>query len=240
MALLLTGCSLTLNVEEQQCSDAEDCVALGLSGICEAGVCVESAGGAGGTGGGPPDPLWGCLGSVPPPVVDPTEIITRVITLRGLGTTLPEVASVVYCDNVDITCADPEMTTLEFGEDDVGEFMTASFDAPDGSNGFLEINGPTLKPTLLALGQASPDGAVQDSAVTMVETAIFDAVVANAGFTDIELDLVLAPATPTGAPSSEPSPSSSAKPDDKTKPAVAPKAQSTLEHPIGEENPYSK
>ncbi len=123
-------------MEQEQCAADGDCAALGLAGICEAGVCVESvgagaSGGTGGSGGGEPDPLWGCLGNVPPPEVDPNEIVTRIITLRGLGTTLPEVGSVVYCDNLDITCANPEMTQLESGEDEIGQFMKVSFDVPE-------------------------------------------------------------------------------------------------------------
>ncbi len=61
---------------------------------------------------------------------------------------------------------------------------------------------------------------------------------------DVELDLALAAEatkpTLTSAPSARPSASPTATPGATVKPTATPKAQSTLEHPIDEENPYSK
>lgn len=40
MAALVAGCSFLIDAGRDQCSEAADCAALGLSGTCERGVCV--------------------------------------------------------------------------------------------------------------------------------------------------------------------------------------------------------
>ncbi len=190
LLVMLSACSLAIDVEADQCDSAASCQALGLGGACQQGVCVAMEGGSGGSGGfgggsGGADPLWGCLGSVQFPEVDPAKIVTRTVTFRGVGTSVPEVSEVLFCDVLDLTCIDGELTTLEAGEDGVGEFLLATISAPEGSNGFLQITGPALKPTLLYPGPAFAGSATESAPVTLIEEALYDGLVMGAGFEEL-------------------------------------------------------
>ena len=98
---------------------------------------------------------------------------------------MPEVSEVLSCDVLDLTCVDGELTTLEAGEDGAGEFLLATISAPEGSNGFLQITGPALKPTLLYPGPAFAGSATESAPVTLIEEALYDGLVMGAGFEEL-------------------------------------------------------
>jgi hypothetical protein len=187
-AALLAACSFTIDVERPQCVSESDCDAIGVPGACVEGVCVEGAGGSPGTGGsgGAPPPEWACLGKVEPVVFEPTNVVTRVVTFRGIpNAPVPEVEQVRYCDILDPICSAPLSPTLEEGTDEQGEFLKASLDVQEGSVGFFEITGVDLKPTILFVSPAVAATAEPTEGVTLVPSALFDALVMNAGFQEL-------------------------------------------------------
>ncbi|HSN97231.1 MAG TPA: hypothetical protein VLS89_03000 [Candidatus Nanopelagicales bacterium] len=181
--LALVGCSLVIDSEQVQCETADDCAARGLSGACVANVCVEQplgTGGQGGGGGGGGASPWGCLGQVSWPDLDPARTVTvRTRFQMTASQPIPDDITVKYCDNLDIDCASPLADAIPIQADG-----WVSVDVPEGTRGYFDLSGPSIKPTLVYFprpAQAEPPP-TEDDPITLITPALFQGLVSAVGF----------------------------------------------------------
>lgn len=167
------ACSLVVDAGREQCAADADCVGHypGLSAVCAGGECRAVTGGAGAGDGAPPapeDPVWGCLGNVPPP---PAEETVPSVTIRAAFFSLITNAylpglSAKACSNLDQACATPVPGTLT-QTDDAG---VATMQVPHGFRGYIDVVPstdalvPVIRPILPV-----PDTSVTDETTTFAE-----------------------------------------------------------------------
>ncbi len=148
IAGLLASCSVLIDVDGQQCTRDQDCVALGAAftgAVCERNLCVKTNDGA---AGGPsvPDPL----------VCTPTELSTEPLVkysfapvfAPGAEPAEPKPFSIKACGTLDLACEHPV-----FGPIDVNAGQPQDFLVKPGFAGFFEIKNPDTLDGLLFLGR---------------------------------------------------------------------------------------
>ena len=121
------GCSLALATDAEQCNVDSDCTARGsafANTVCTANVCVP-----------PPDPKWGCVGSVAPLMAGGMTSFT--MAFQNLVTMVPITSdlTIQLCSKLDPTCA-AHLTTSPLSVDakgDVSVTVASDFD------GYLDI-----------------------------------------------------------------------------------------------------
>lgn len=152
------GCSLALDPGEQQCSTSEDCVSSGYKDlVCSGHVCQRSAATpdaaptADADAGPPPDPIWGCLGHVPKPTWDSSQLLHFTLTLNYLDKSPVADATVDVCDISDVTCTgtDPRYPK-GLKPDGAGNVAIAVL---QGFDGFIWIRGPDVMESRFYVGQ---------------------------------------------------------------------------------------
>lgn len=162
--LTLVACSIYVDTDRDQCTRDEECrgrAGLSANAVCSNRTCTEPqpALDSGAVDAPPEDPVWGCLGKVPPyPESDPTapvsfqlgfiDVVSRR-ELAGLG--------VKACASTDRDCAAP----LVGSEAQTGADGIANVAVHSGFRGFLRIDtsqAGDLVPSLLYV-QPVPDKA---------------------------------------------------------------------------------
>ncbi|HVH41649.1 MAG TPA: hypothetical protein VM925_04880 [Labilithrix sp.] len=161
----IAACTVVIHSDRAQCSGNEDCVGRGLSAnaVCLVGVCAEpdpvaaDEVDAAVEDSGPADPIWGCIGKVPPALApDPSVPVTFRARYVGLiSSSAMSGLTIKPCEVKDATCAG--FTGTPFLTNDNGQV-----DVPlhNGFRGYLEIGPseqvPNLMPTLSYI-QPVPD-----------------------------------------------------------------------------------
>lgn len=155
----LSGCSLLIDVDENQCDRTSDCEALGpafAGSVCERGVCtVKDAPGAAGDGAGgapdlPPDDGLTCKPSTPKDA-DTVVYSFAPIFLSGTEPKDPKPFSVKACDQFDFDCETPLVGPIE-----VEAGVPYPFELPKGNAGFsgyFQIENPDTLSGLLFMGR---------------------------------------------------------------------------------------
>jgi hypothetical protein len=184
VAASLPACSVfVVDTDQQQCSQASECVSLGLGNACVGGVCVDEGGSGGGGGGEPTDPKWGCLGNVEWPAPGEDLVTLRVSFRSAVSSTPPTDLSVRYCAALDVNCDNPIASDIPVVDDRVEVQVEA------GTRGYFEITSsvepPTVRPAMLYFPRpASAETTPEDLPVTLVSPGEYNAIVASAGFED--------------------------------------------------------
>jgi len=152
LALLLSSCSVLIDVEGKQCVKDDDCVALGAAfagSVCQRNLCVKESDTAGGEAGGmsmPDDPL-ACAASELSS--EPTVKYTFApIFAPGAEPAEPKPFTVKACGQLDLDCAHPVFGPLEVN---AGE--PQDFEVKPGFAGYFEITNPDTIDGLLFLGR---------------------------------------------------------------------------------------
>jgi cytochrome c5 len=140
--LACAGCSLALQTDAEQCVTDADCSSRGAGFVgtfCQSSVCVEKHDAA-----PPPDPKWGCIGSVEPIQAGKMDTLsTKILDLiSGMP---PTGISLKLCNKYDPPCASP----LGMPVPDVDGKVTVT--VPSDTEAYLEITGGGYIPTLLFL-----------------------------------------------------------------------------------------
>lgn len=149
----LAGCSVVLSPGEEQCEAVADCAGRGFANAsCVEGVCVDLAStGPGGSGGGPADPAWACLGNVVEPEPDPTQTLEISFRLAFASGGAVKTAVVDLCDKLDIGCTgDSEDFPKGLEPDDEG-IVTAT--VKEGFDGFLRITSTEIVDSRVYVGR---------------------------------------------------------------------------------------
>jgi hypothetical protein len=153
------GCSLAIDVDDQQCSSTEDCAALGpafAGSVCERNACVvresEAAGGEG-AGGAPEMPADDALVCrAPEPNSDKTvKFSFAPIFLTGTEPDEPQPFSVKACDQFDFDCEQPLVGPVEVNPGEPHEFELPKGET--GFNGYFEITNPDTLGGLFFMGR---------------------------------------------------------------------------------------
>jgi hypothetical protein len=121
------GCSLALATDAEQCNVDSDCTSRGpafANTVCSANVCAP-----------PPDPKWGCVGSVPSLVAGGMTSFT--LQLQNLVTMVPITSdlTIQLCSKLDPTCA-AHLTTSPLSVDAKGN---VSVTVASDFDGYLDI-----------------------------------------------------------------------------------------------------
>lgn len=156
--LALCGCSLALKTDAEQCVTDADCTTRGsdfANTICQASVCVEKP-----EAGPPPDPKWGCIGTVEPLQAGKMDTLTSQIVDLISGKP-PQGVSLKLCNKYDPTCAAPLGTPMLDMDGKV------SVTVPSDTEVYLEITGGDYIPTLLFLDHRAEAQNPQDLLVPM-------------------------------------------------------------------------
>jgi hypothetical protein len=158
---LLASCSLTLDVDDEQCSSTEDCEALGpafAGSVCERHACVRQAplasGGEGAGAGGAPDtpPNDALQCQAPEPSSSPTvKFSFAPIFLTGTEPTDPQPFTVKACDQFDFDCEEPLLGPVEVNAGEPYEFELPRGTA--GFSGYFEITNPDTLSGLFFMGR---------------------------------------------------------------------------------------
>jgi hypothetical protein len=165
IALLVSSCSVLIDVEGKQCVRDDDCVALGAAfagSACEHNLCVKPSETAGGEAGGmslPNDPL-----SCAPiePSTEPTVKYTFAPVFAPDSTPADaQPFTIKACGQFDFECENPVFGPLEVN---AGE--PQDFEVKRGFQGFFEIKNRDTLDGLLFLGRPV-DQDTQGWAVTM-------------------------------------------------------------------------
>jgi hypothetical protein len=165
---LACGCSLAFKTDAEQCVSDADCTARGgefAGTICKASVCVEPP-----EAGPPPDPKWGCIGSIEP--LEPGKMDTlgtQVVDL--LSGQVPQGISLKLCNKYDPACASPLGTPALSADGHI------SVTVPSDMEVYVEITGGKYIPTLLFLDHRAEATNPQELLVPMdTVTALADQV----------------------------------------------------------------
>jgi hypothetical protein len=190
VALIVSSCSLLIQVDGQQCTADADCAALGASfagAVCEHNLCVRPAdtgGGEGGLTGEPSDPL--ACETVPRSTAKAVKYSFAPVLAPGAEPENPQPFSVVACEPLDLDCERPV-----FGPIDVNAGEPRDFEVEPGFAGFFKITNPDTIDGLLFLGRPVNDDTVGWN-VTMPTPQIVGALaLATMEDVDPELGLVL-------------------------------------------------
>jgi hypothetical protein len=156
IALVLSSCSVLIDVDGKQCTKNDDCVALGAAfagSVCEHDLCVKPSDTAGGEAGGmsmPDDPL----------LCTPSELSTEPtvkytfapVFAPGAEPAEPKPFSIKACGQLDLDCKTPV-----FGPLQVNAGEPQDFEVKPGFQGFFEITNPDTIDGLLFLGRPVND-----------------------------------------------------------------------------------
>jgi hypothetical protein len=156
--LLTSGCSLAFKTDAEQCVTDADCTARGsdfVGTICQANVCVEKP-----EAGPPPDPKWGCIGSIEPLQAGKMDTLgTQVVDL--LSGQPPTGVTLKLCNKYDPACASPLGTPTLTADGHV------SVTVPSDMEVYIEITGGKYIPTLLFLDHRAEPKNPQELLVPM-------------------------------------------------------------------------
>lgn len=148
--VVVHGCSLVLDVEDEQCASDTDCVGLfGRAYTCNAErVCVERASTGGDAGGAGMLPPGLACTTEPPRMVAPLS--GRKLTLRMVVTDFIDLnvpAGLVgrACNDTDVSCSRPRLEDLT--PDDDGYLTFEGL--PHGWLGYLQLEAPGYLQTLV-------------------------------------------------------------------------------------------
>jgi len=152
IALVLSSCSVLIDVESKQCTKDDDCVALGAAfagSVCEHNLCIKPSDTAGGEAGGmsmPDDPL----------LCTPTEVSSEPkvkytfapVFAPGAEPAEPKPFTIKACGQLDLDCKTPVFGPLE-----VNAGQPQDFEVKPGFQGFFEITNPDTIDGLVFLGR---------------------------------------------------------------------------------------
>lgn len=157
MLLACGGCSVILQPGESQCQTTKDCEARGFAGaVCKEGLCTtqcqsdQDCADLGLTGHTcksgaceepPPDPIWGCLGSVVEPIADPSKMVEFDVPLKNSTDSTPVTnVTVDTCDKLDFMCTGSNPAFPKGLKPDANGIMHMSLF--EGFDGFVRITSP--------------------------------------------------------------------------------------------------
>jgi hypothetical protein len=152
IAVVLSSCSVLVDVDSKQCVKDDDCVALGSAfagSVCQHDLCVlpnETAGGEAGAMSMPDDPL----------TCTPTKLSTEPTVKYTFAPVFapdstppdPQPFTIKACGQFDFDCTNPVFGPLEVN---AGE--PQDFEVKPGFQGFFEIKNPDTLDGLLFLGR---------------------------------------------------------------------------------------
>lgn len=151
----LSGCSLVLDVDGEQCTRNADCVGLfGRSYVCtEQHVCIDGDalddrdGSMPDDGGGTLPSQWRCIGEPPRPVIPQTG---RVLTISLAVTDFVDLMTPQglvgrACNPTDVTCSRPVIDDVMPNTDG---YLT--FEIPHGWTGYFELDAPGYLQTVVS------------------------------------------------------------------------------------------
>jgi hypothetical protein len=193
---LLGGCSLLIDVQNNQCGSTPDCEALGpafAGSVCARGVCIlkesnaAGADGAGGTDGEPGDPL---VCQAPTPSETDTVVYSFApIFLAGTEPKAPQPFTVKACDQFDFDCEQPLVGPIEVT---AGE--PYAFELPKGTagfSGFFQIENPDTMSGLLFMGRPIVEDTVGWNVTMPSPNLVTQLAVLTGEDVDPELGLIL-------------------------------------------------
>jgi hypothetical protein len=190
IALVLSSCSVLIDVESKQCAKDDDCVALGAAfagSVCEHNLCVKPSDTAGGEAGGmsmPDDPF----------VCTPVELSTEPtvkytfapVFAPGAEPPEPKPFTIKACGQLDIECEHPV-----FGPVDVNVGEPQAFEVKPGFQGFFEIKNPDTIDGLLFLGRPVNEDTLGWAVTMPTPQVVYQLALATGETIDPELGLIL-------------------------------------------------
>ncbi len=152
IAFVLASCTVLLEVDGQQCTKDDDCVALGAAfagSVCERNLCVRPTETSGGKAGGtsmPDDPLVCTLSE---PSTAPTVKYTFApVFAPDSAPAEPHPFTIKACGQFDFECQNPV-----FGPIAVNAGEPQDFELTPGFQGYFEIKNPDTLDGLFFLGR---------------------------------------------------------------------------------------
>jgi len=189
IALVLSSCSVLIDVESKQCATDDDCVALGAAfagSVCEHNLCVK-----------PSDTAGGEAGASDPLVCTPTEpsgeplVKYTFAPVFAPGAEPPDAKpfTVKACGQLDIECEHPV-----FGPVDVTAGEPQDFEVKPGFQGFFEITNPDTIDGLLFLGRPVNEDTLGWSPTLPTPQVVNQLALATGEMIDPELGFILSTA----------------------------------------------
>jgi hypothetical protein len=191
IALVVSSCSLLIEVDAPQCTKDEDCALLGAAfagTVCEHALCVPNADTAGGQAGGssdaPADPLT-CT-AVERSAEPTVKYSFAPVFAPGAEPAEPKPFSIKACATLDLTCEHPV-----FGPLDVNAGEPRDFEVKPGFAGYFEITNPDTIDGLLFLGRTVDTDTVGWNVTMPTPEVVKQLAFATGEAVDPELGLIL-------------------------------------------------
>jgi hypothetical protein len=151
IVLVASSCSALIDVDGNQCTTDDDCVALGAAfrgSVCEQNVCVTPTQGSAGEGGGPSetDPLVCSVVAVS--TEERVKYSFAPIYAAGAEPAEPKPFIIKACDQLDLECEKPVFGPLEVNAGAPQDFLVKP-----GFAGYFDIKNPDTVDGLLFLGR---------------------------------------------------------------------------------------
>ena len=139
------GCSVVLDPGESQCETTMDCTTRGFPGaVCTNHVCEKIV--------VPPDPVWGCLGSVVQPVPDTSKKVVLSVHLTFAADKSPVANAMVdVCDKLDLDCTGKNPDSPK-GLKSAADGLV-SFSVVQGFDGFIRVASPEIVDSRIFVGR---------------------------------------------------------------------------------------
>jgi hypothetical protein len=174
-SIFIHGCSLVLDVEDEQCSTDADCVGLfGRAYACnDEQVCVESEDMMTGDAGGDDTlPLeWRCSQDPPRPIIPKpgVGVTLRIAAIDYIDLMSPPGVVGRACNPTDLQCMRPRVEDVMPDEEGYLVFE----ELPHAWLGFIELNAPGYMQTVLYTNRAyTADRMPEGSTMITRETAV--------------------------------------------------------------------
>ena len=134
-----------LDPGESQCETTPDCATRGFTdAVCTNHVCEKIV--------VPPDPVWGCLGSVVQPVPDTSKKVELSVRLTFAADKSPVAGAMIdVCDKLDLDCTGKNPDSPKGLTSAANGLVT--FKVVQGFDGFIRVSSPEIVDSRIFVGR---------------------------------------------------------------------------------------